>query len=119
MNKTEHQVQHPEQHPVQQTVQQKIRGRPRGTTKANGYKYTISEKVGRKKIYNTPEELEEQLTMKRKKSLEIYYRKRAILLGERSKQKEKDVKINTILNNIKKKIINDDVLFHEYYILYN
>lgn len=97
----------------------RTRGRPRGTTKANGYKYTVSSKVGRKKIYNTPEELEQQMTNKRKKSLEIYYRKREIILEERNKQKKKDDKINMILNNIKKKLIDDEKLFDEYSELFN
>ena len=104
---------------MDESHEKKSRGRPRGTTKANGYNYTISDKVGRKKIYNTPEKIEEQINNKRKKSLEIYYRKRAIILGERNKEKEKNDKINMIINNIKKKLINDDNLFQKYYNKYN
>ena len=86
----------------------KIRGRPRGTTKENGAKYTTSAKVGRKKIYDTPEKKEKQLENKRKKSLENYYKKRSIKLEEREKHKQKIIHINKILNEIKNYLIELD-----------
>ena len=49
---------------MDKSLEKRSRGRPRGTTKANGYKYTTSDKVGRKKIYNTPEKIEEQINNK-------------------------------------------------------
>lgn len=89
-------------------IEKKKRGRPRGTTKENGAKYTTSSKVGRKKIYDTPEKKEKQLEDKRKKSLEIYYKKRSIILEEREKYKKKEIHINKILNEIKNYLIELD-----------